>query len=306
MRVLIGIDGSEAGWEAIYQASRLVSDKDDIALYYAPPQIVFQRGSGPTTHVIQRTQRSLAESVLNEAAQRLPSNLLPKVEKIVGEHDPKTGIKIAAEKWKADLIAVGATGAGALRGLLLGSVPRALIRSTTIPVFVARKKADKRSDGVYRVLLSVDEVPQSEAVAELLAKIGWPQPSLGRVIHVVEPLFGAEVPAWLEEKAKLASDDELARAWVEEHEAQKRHKYAEMSDFSNRLPTPFAGNPPVIIEGRPAEKILETAIADDIDLIVVGTRELGTWERFMLGSTAQKLIHHAPCSVLVTHRPARA
>jgi nucleotide-binding universal stress UspA family protein len=35
--------------------------------------------------------------------------------------------------------------------------------------------------------------------------------------------------------------------------------------------------------------------------LIVGTRDLGAWQRFMLGSTAEKVVQQATCSVLVLH-----
>lgn len=300
MRVLIGIDGSEAGWEAIYQLIPLLAPSDEVALYYSPPNVVFRR-TAPEGQLVERTRSSLADSVLAEAAQRLPVAAREKAIKLVGEQDPRQGIKAAAEEWKADLISIGATGAGTLRGLLLGSVARAILRSTTIPVLVARKKHDKLSDDVFRVLFAVDKLPSTSLATDFLHKLHCPAKAIGRVIHVIEPLFGAEVPDWLEQKARTAADEELTRAWVQEHEAEKRHKFEEMAEYSKRLPACYATHPPIVLEGAPAEKIIETAAADDIDLIVSGTRDLGGWQRFLLGSTAEALTQHAPCSVLVLH-----
>ena len=40
MKALIGVDGSEGGWDACQQAATLqFPDKGEIVLYYAPPKI---------------------------------------------------------------------------------------------------------------------------------------------------------------------------------------------------------------------------------------------------------------------------
>lgn len=53
--------------------------------------------------------------------------------------------------------------------------------------------------------------------------------------------------------------------------------------------------------GNPAEEILEAAVAEATDLIVVGSRGLGAVARFFLGSVAERVARHAPCPVLVAH-----
>ena len=52
-------------------------------------------------------------------------------------------------------------------------------------------------------------------------------------------------------------------------------------------------------EGEPAEVILEEARAVEAQLIVMGARGRSAIARLLLGSVADRVIHHAPCSVLV-------
>ena len=54
-----------------------------------------------------------------------------------------------------------------------------------------------------------------------------------------------------------------------------------------------------IVAGQPADALSRHAAARGFDLIVVGhSGHSGVWGTF-LGSTADKLVRHAPCSVLV-------
>ncbi len=53
------------------------------------------------------------------------------------------------------------------------------------------------------------------------------------------------------------------------------------------------------IEGSAAEVILDVAQVRGGDLIVVGSRGLGTLTGLLLGSQSQKIIQHATCPVLV-------
>ena len=54
-----------------------------------------------------------------------------------------------------------------------------------------------------------------------------------------------------------------------------------------------------LIEGSPAEAIIETAKTRQSDLIVMGSRGLGRIAGAVLGSTSQKVVAHAPCPVLI-------
>lgn len=54
-----------------------------------------------------------------------------------------------------------------------------------------------------------------------------------------------------------------------------------------------------LIEGSPAEAILDMATIRQSDLIVMGSRGMGTLAGLLLGSTSQKVVSHAPCPVLI-------
>jgi len=54
-----------------------------------------------------------------------------------------------------------------------------------------------------------------------------------------------------------------------------------------------------LIEGDPAEAIIEVARTRNSDVIVMGSRGLGRLAGLVLGSTSQKVVSHAPCPVLI-------
>ncbi|WP_406536495.1 universal stress protein [Methanobrevibacter sp.] len=57
----------------------------------------------------------------------------------------------------------------------------------------------------------------------------------------------------------------------------------------------------VIREGSPAKVILEVAKDEDIDLIVMGSSGKSGFDRFIMGSVADKVVNSAKCAVLVIH-----
>jgi nucleotide-binding universal stress UspA family protein len=56
-----------------------------------------------------------------------------------------------------------------------------------------------------------------------------------------------------------------------------------------------------VVEGDPAEVIIEIADDKNADLIVIGNRGMTGATRFLLGSVPNKISHHSPCSVLIVH-----
>ncbi len=57
----------------------------------------------------------------------------------------------------------------------------------------------------------------------------------------------------------------------------------------------------VIKEGLPAKVILEVAKEEDVDLIVMGSSGKSGFDRFIMGSVADKVVNSAKCAVLVVH-----
>lgn len=52
-------------------------------------------------------------------------------------------------------------------------------------------------------------------------------------------------------------------------------------------------------DGHPGEHVCKTALKEKANLIVVGSRGMGTVRRTILGSTSDYIIHHAHVPVLV-------
>jgi nucleotide-binding universal stress UspA family protein len=64
---------------------------------------------------------------------------------------------------------------------------------------------------------------------------------------------------------------------------------------------PEDARPPVVkveaVPGFPAEAILK--VAEDADMIVVGSRGAGGFKKLLLGSVATQVTHHAHCPVVI-------
>ncbi|MCI6994185.1 universal stress protein [uncultured Methanobrevibacter sp.] len=57
----------------------------------------------------------------------------------------------------------------------------------------------------------------------------------------------------------------------------------------------------IVREGSPAKVILEVAKEENIDLIVMGSSGKSGFDRFIMGSVADKVVNSAKCAVLVVH-----
>ena len=55
----------------------------------------------------------------------------------------------------------------------------------------------------------------------------------------------------------------------------------------------------LVKDGRAGDVICELARAMNVDVIIIATHGITAMKHFMLGSVAEKVVRHAPCSVLV-------
>ena len=59
----------------------------------------------------------------------------------------------------------------------------------------------------------------------------------------------------------------------------------------------------VVVHGVPFHEIVETAKAQRVDLIIIGTHGRTGLQHILLGSVAEKVVRLAPCPVLVARQP---
>lgn len=116
----------------------------------------------------------------------------------------------------------------------------------------------------------------------------------------------------LEEAAKLVRDDgtltvvsvaeelpqfgRAAAMLVPEEDEERRH---ELREAKAMLAERGIAAKVVERRGDAATMILDEAEKEGVELIVMGTRGLGSGKRWLLGSVSTKVLHHAPSNVLV-------
>lgn len=294
MKVLIGVDGSAGALEAVRQAGQLISPtRDSIALYYVPP---------PARSTQAKRRGASADVVFKKARGALPAEFADNVQEIVGVTDPREGLHAAAEEWGADLIAVGARGLGAFKRWFLGSVSVATVHASRIPVLVARERAGRQPGAPLRLLLTSDSEEQSLQAAQWTHKFTWPRGTLGQVISVVQPELTDELPQWLGPAPRSADFEPMTHAWMREQEEDRKLRTAQITALCEQSPEPFKAGPPLILDGHPADEILEAIVSYHVDLVILGRRR-GAVERWLTGSTSDKVLNHASCSVLIVPEP---
>ena len=205
---------------------------------------------------------------------------------------PAQGLLEAAKG--ADLLVVGARGLGGFRGLLLGSVSQQALQHATGPVAVVRSSedADDASGATPRagehIVVGVDGSDSSRAAASwavtearlrggaLQAVHTWEVPAIYGPVGIGFPYDTSGLESAARELLDEVVDGALAEAGG-----------GDDAPDVERIVSP----------GGPAASILEAAA--DADLVVIGRRGLGGFQRLLLGSVSDHVARHAPCPVVV-------
>jgi nucleotide-binding universal stress UspA family protein len=133
--ILIATDGSEAAREALTVAIDLARDTGaTLQILSVRPPRMSGRAGAPVLEVEHFEGPQHVANAAAEHAREVGVNAIPHA----AHGDVVTCIADAAVTLEADLLVVGSRGLGSLSGALLGSVSRALVHRSTVPVTVVR------------------------------------------------------------------------------------------------------------------------------------------------------------------------
>lgn len=214
-------------------------------------------------------------TLLDELRGAVPTEGLERLEIRIGR--PVAAIADAAREHDAGLVIVGGKHHTALGRWLVGSTAHALVRTLDMPVLVIRDLTVPPRRVLTAVDLS-DAATPTLHVAEQFA--GAFDAELGLVHVVPPPPAGLGIPVSLfRSEATERSREQLSRfIW------------------------PLTTYPDVrtnLRHGPPEEAIAEEAAAWQADVIVVGSHGKGWFDRFVIGSTTERLLNALPASLLV-------
>lgn len=189
-----------------------------------------------------------------------------------------------ADEVGADLVVLGARGAGFLRRLVLGTTAERMLRRTQRPLLVVRQAAH---EPYRRALLALDFSPWSAAVLEAARRVAP---------HARLVLFTAfQVP--FEEKLRFAGVD---AATVERYRQQARATATQqLHAFAGRAGLVPGQWDPCIVEGEASMRLVEQEQVLDCDLVVLGKHGQSAAEDLLLGSVTKHVLAEGQSDVLV-------
>ncbi len=147
-----------------------------------------------------------------------------------------------------------------------------------------------------KVLLATDGSQQSDAAVDFLNKFTFDPGDEIKIISVVDMALPMAIDIY---GGYLPDTTEMEKT-AREHAAKILEETCEkLRGICKNLTVTSE-----VLFGSPESRIVETAEEIGSDLIIVGSHGYSRWERLLLGSVSQSVVHHAPCSVMVVRSPA--
>lgn len=304
MKILLAVDGSPDS----FVAADLIANRpwppgsevrilDVVRLPFTPTAETRALPDSDYTRM-ERAAMKQAEIAVDEARARVSVNnadrespLLITTAILLGH--PQDTILSEAEGWEADLIFLGSRGLGGFQRFFLGSVSTAVATHANCSVEIARAdEAHPIRKTHLKILLAVDGSAGSEAAVQAVCERPWPEGSTVKIIAAAEPPQPFTTESWValsnqyQDWTKTLAD--LARAAVEQAAVQLAG--TSLTVLSE------------VVKGQARDVIVREAETWGADLIVLGSRGLGGFERVLLGSVSHAVVTLAACSVKIVRQ----
>jgi nucleotide-binding universal stress UspA family protein len=280
--VLVGVDGSSNGRDAITLASRL-GDPDG--------KLTLANVRGGETYPLHAITPGLLEEERDASLrllehERAETGVEAELLGVVAA-SPGAGLHREAEAQGADLLVVGSYGRGVLGRAMLGDDTRSALNGAPCAVAIAARgyaaHPGRAGEPISKIGVAYNGSPESERALASARELATPTRAEIDVLEVVA------IPSYTFTGLMAPSIGDSIDLMITEANARL-----------SKLPG-VAGR---AVYGLPGEEL--AAFGEDVDLLVVGSRSYGPVRRLVLGSTSDYLERHARCSLLVLPRPAEA
>lgn len=197
----------------------------------------------------------------------------------------------ATRETRPDLVVVGTRGHSGLRHLLLGSTAERVVQRAPAPVLTVHPGDADHHRRIRTILLPTDFSTDAENAAETALDLlaGVTEPARLILLHAYHLPYEYTVYGTIPTSFDYRQDvGGASAARLEEVAEPLRSKGLSVETRS--------------CEGYPPEVIVAEAESLGADLISMGTHGRSGLAHLVMGSTAERVVQHAPCPVLTVRR----
>jgi nucleotide-binding universal stress UspA family protein/GNAT superfamily N-acetyltransferase len=280
-KIIVGIDGSNGGRDALALAKKLAGQDAEMVLVTAfPHDEVANRATSPGFESLLRedVDKVLHESAAGDSRCRVHA---------VADSSPARALHDEADREDADLIVVGSCHRGPIGRILVGDVSRATLHGAPCPVAVAPHGYRDAGDASIQTI-GVGYNATDESLDALAFSARLAEAVDGRLRLLTAVTSPASMgPAYM-----------YAYNWAE---VQAQSRLAAELEISNAADTLSVPTETETIDQSPGVALEH--LSEQVDLLIAGSRGWGATHRVVLGSTTDHIAHHAHCPVIIVPSP---
>jgi nucleotide-binding universal stress UspA family protein len=240
---------------------------------------------GVQAHAYDELSRGVLAEAIDIAAQKLDRRNVQPLSVIGGAAAELVGIST-----RADLVVTGSRGHGVVSGGLLGSTSYSVTSHAHCPAVVVRGSSVVHAGPSHPVVIAFDDSLNAQKALRTAVQIATAAEASLHVI-AVDNVGGLE--AWPETDTILGREEMIDQMHL--HVGQVLRDVAEDA----RRAHPGLGVETTVLGGGPGPAIAGYAVDVKAGLIVMGSRGHGGFTGMLLGSVSHRVVHDAPCPVMV-------
>lgn len=208
----------------------------------------------------------------------------------VANGDVAAAICDRADAQEADLIAMTTHGRSGVSRWLLGSIAERVIRNAKQPILLVRTETQKCSQtAIQRILVPLDGSELAEVALPHAQRLAQDHGASLLLVQSIEPVEQMSM-----EPMTMTMDFQLE---ISENWRKVAQHYLE--GIQQQLEREGLSSDTLVVDGAPANAILDLAEAQKVDLIAMSTHGRSGLNRWVFGSVADKVLRHAKCPLLV-------
>jgi nucleotide-binding universal stress UspA family protein/predicted transcriptional regulator len=266
---------------------------------------------------IEAEQSKHAQNKLAELGEKFDLEC----EVMVGSGYPAEEIAQISLDNDVGMVIAATYGGSGVKRFLIGSVTDRLVKILSCPLLVLQPSDNltnlsDKGIKLEKILVGCDFSEDSQLAFDYALGLAQEFQTQLHLAHVVRPVDNVNLnisdsatpleggyPSWnMTDYMELKKD---VKIWENQ---KKKSLFAKLEDqLVNMLPDEsknWCAPVTVLLEGSPYQELISYARQKEIDMIVLGIHGHNIWEKFMVGSTTDRIISRAPCPVLAVRTPA--
>ena len=289
MRIVVAIDFSQPSMRALDWAEAIAEGR--------PATVVAVHAIEPTplAHVAEAADSLIvrAEERVTRVCASVAWKGIP-IEAYCAVGRPWAVVRDAVRHRGGDLVIMGNRGVSPIKRTLLGSNADRVLRTVSAPALVVHASDPPR--GHMRVLVATDFSEDSDATVAAFRRL-----FVRSMIRLDVRVLHATVPPEVIESVDMPLVERVDWDSLEDRAKELVHHAAAVFRADGIDTTEH------VVRGGASRTILAESRAWRADLVVLGRRGTSGFERLIMGSTAERVMHAAGCAVFTAqHAPVPA